>query len=383
MTGYSNLALVCRRWLGDETGALANKLVSGRGDVLSAEAGLALWELAAFAREHPPLADELTRSGGWEELHALLDVRATKGDADAERFLERWDAFMEAHGHHARGELDFATPRWDERPDYVLGIVNGYLETAPDPDPARLYEQRTEEARALARQCRARLRNPAKRRIFDSALAKGRESAVLRENVKSDGIRWIATIRRALLALGRRLAARGVIDRTGDVFFLEWEELEPARRGRAGFDVRYRIAERRSQHERDKALAPPPVVVGEWDAEEADWTVGRDVDTLSGLGVSAGVARGPARVLASHDADEPVRPGEILVAPFTDPGWTPYFIPAAGIVMDMGGMLSHGSIIAREYGIPAVVNVGPATSIIQTGQVLEVDGDNGTVRIVD
>jgi phosphoenolpyruvate synthase/pyruvate phosphate dikinase len=81
-------------------------------------------------------------------------------------------------------------------------------------------------------------------------------------------------------------------------------------------------------------------------------------------------------------ADEHVLPGEILVAPFTDPGWTPYFVPAAGIVMDMGGLLSHGSIIAREYGIPAVVNVGPATRIIRTGQIIEVDGDRGEVRII-
>jgi pyruvate,water dikinase len=88
-------------------------------------------------------------------------------------------------------------------------------------------------------------------------------------------------------------------------------------------------------------------------------------------------------VFASADAEESVLPGEILVAPFTDPGWTPYFIPAAGIVMDMGGMLSHGSIIAREYGIPAVVNVGPATRVIKTGQLVEVDGDIGEVRILE
>jgi phosphoenolpyruvate synthase/pyruvate phosphate dikinase len=87
-------------------------------------------------------------------------------------------------------------------------------------------------------------------------------------------------------------------------------------------------------------------------------------------------------VFLSADTDEPVLPGEILVAPFTDPGWTPYFVPAAGIVMDMGGLLSHGSIIAREYGIPAVVNVGPATQIIRTGQIIEVDGEKGEVRIL-
>jgi phosphoenolpyruvate synthase/pyruvate phosphate dikinase len=107
-----------------------------------------------------------------------------------------------------------------------------------------------------------------------------------------------------------------------------------------------------------------------------------EVEVLKGISVSAGIVRGPARVFLTVDSHEDVLPGEILVAPFTDPGWTPYFIPAAGIVMDMGGMLSHGSIIAREYGIPPVANVGPATRIITTGQLIEVDGDHGVVRIL-
>ena len=124
------------------------------------------------------------------------------------------------------------------------------------------------------------------------------------------------------------------------------------------------------------------MVVGVWEEGSGEWAVDSSARVLTGISVSAGVARGPARVFASADTDEPVLPGEILVAPFTDPGWTPYFVPAAGIVMDMGGLLSHGSIIAREYGIPAVVNVGPATRIIRTGQIIEVDGDAGEVRII-
>lgn len=91
----------------------------------------------------------------------------------------------------------------------------------------------------------------------------------------------------------------------------------------------------------------------------------------------------PARVILRASNQETVQPGEILIAPFTDPGWTPYFVPAAAIVMDQGGLLSHGSIVAREYGIPAVVNVGPATKLIRTGQIIQVDGDRGEVRVLD
>jgi pyruvate,water dikinase len=125
-------------------------------------------------------------------------------------------------------------------------------------------------------------------------------------------------------------------------------------------------------------------VVGRFDparhvVEEA---IDPDLRTLEGFGVNPGTATGPARVILRAGVGK-VQPGEILVAPFTDPGWTPYFLNAAAIVMDQGGLLSHGSIVAREFGIPAVVNVGPATSIIETGQLLRVDGARGTVTILE
>ena len=132
-----------------------------------------------------------------------------------------------------------------------------------------------------------------------------------------------------------------------------------------------------------RSLVPPPVVVGQFDpaaiaAEDAPPAT----RVLHGLAASAGVATGPARVMLRPQEGQPILPGEILVARFTDPGWTPYFLAAAGIVMDVGGMLSHGSIVAREYGIPAVVNVGSATRTITSGQVVRVDGDHGVVTVL-
>jgi pyruvate,water dikinase len=111
-------------------------------------------------------------------------------------------------------------------------------------------------------------------------------------------------------------------------------------------------------------------------------TIDIDIEMLTGLAVSPGVVAGKARVILRADSDRQLLAGEILIAPFTDPGWAPYFLPAAAVVMDQGGLLSHGSIIAREYGLPAVVNVGSATNIIKTGQTIQVDGDRGVVRIL-
>jgi pyruvate,water dikinase len=156
-----------------------------------------------------------------------------------------------------------------------------------------------------------------------------------------------------------------------------------------GFDVRGTIAERRAEYERNLTVTPPPVVVGrpdavqfaEQDSDAAAPPAGEPGRVLEGLGVCPGVVEGPARVILKSGTEQ-VLPGEVLVAPSTDPGWAPYFLNAAAVVMDMGGILSHGSIVAREYGLPCVVNVGPATKTIRTGQTLRVDGGRGTVEIL-
>ena len=143
------------------------------------------------------------------------------------------------------------------------------------------------------------------------------------------------------------------------------------------------IAARRAEYDKNSSVTPPDVVFGKFDPDNyIPDTIDEHVQELNGLGVSPGTAIGTARVLLRADTEEQLLAGEILVAPFTDPGWTPYFVPASAIVMDEGSVISHGSIVACEYGIPAVVNVGSATKIIKTGQKIQVDGNRGVVRIL-
>jgi len=272
-------------------------------------------------------------------------------------------------------------PRWREQPDYVLEVVRNFTRGGSKVDPEADRRRHAEERGRLRAELLGRLRNPAKRWVFNYVVGKAQLSASIRENVKDAAIRIIADTRALAVELGRRLAARGVLAEADDIFFLRLEEIAPIVSGDAGFDVRARVVERRAEYERNLALTPPAIVVGKYDPEKHRPDAVDASAELKGLAVSPGVVSGPARVIL-HAGTEQVLPGEILVAPFTDPGWTPYFIPAAGIVMDQGGLLSHGSIVAREYGIPAVVNVGPATKIIKTGQMIEVDGDNGVVRIL-
>lgn len=389
---FGNLTQLTRRWLADVHGVIANTLVSGSGDMESAESGLGLWRLATAARDRPEVAAAIRAgagqgagagSAGGEDGQALLArLAAVEGGSG---FLEEWEAFMRRHGHHTRAEIDVRNPRWSETPDYVLEVIRGYLDGMDHgmPDPVEAHAKRTGEAERVAASCRREL-GPLKRAIFGFTLGRARMGSVVRENVKSEAIRWIDAIRRNVLELGERLAARGVIGERDDIFFLSLDEVGPVSAGMVEFEVRRTVSERRSEFERNLTLDPPPVVVGDWDPARSPRLPERKPSRVfEGLSVSAGYARGRARVILRGDDGHQVLPGEILVAPFTDPGWTPYFLPAAGIVMDMGGMLSHGSIVAREYGIPAVVNVGPATELIRTGQLIEVDADHGVVRVLD
>jgi len=368
---------LCKRWFKDATGVNASRLLAGTGELQSAEAGIELWRLGRLATNSPDLREVVLSAAPWAGVRPRLENSEAGRD-----FLSRWDRFLHLHGHHARGEMDMYNPRWREQPDYVLDVVRNFIRAGSKADPEADQRRHAKERDRLRVELLGRLRNPFKRWVFNYVVRKAQLSAAIRENVKDAAIRIIADTRALVVELGRRLAARGVLAETDDMFFLRLEEVAPIVSGNAGFDVRAKVAERRAGYERNVALSPPAIVVGTYDPNKHKPDVFDSAsDELAGLAVSPGVATGPARVIL-HAGAEQVLPGEILVAPFTDPGWTPYFIPAAGIVMDQGGLLSHGSIVAREYGIPAVVNVGPATKLIKTGQMIQVDGNAGRVRIL-
>ena len=376
---HGSLYDTCRRWLGDSSGAIASRLLSGLGEFEAARAGVDLWRLSRLAAASPELLALIRSARPWSVLRP--DVENTAGGL---AFLTAWDDFMFRHGHHCRGELDIGRARWHEQPDYVLATVRTYLDAGDTVNPETDRTRNARERATLLQECRARLKNPVRRLVFAFIAARAQAGAPIRENIKSVAIRRVALLRRAVVELGRRLAERGVIETDDDVFYLTLEELrrmvEPS--GLPG--VRDLIARRRTEHERNLKLTPPSIVFGTFDPDQTTTAETLTVTgTMSGIAVSPGIATGPARVITESDSGAQVLPGEILVCPHTDPGWTPLFLSAAGLVVDMGGLLSHGSIIAREYGIPAVVNVGPATRIIKTGQHVQVDGNTGTVRILD
>jgi len=190
-------------------------------------------------------------------------------------------------------------------------------------------------------------------------------------------MRIFAICRAMIVPVGTALAERGLLDASDDVFFMTLPE---ARRAVAGEDLRATVADRRATYRRELARRRVPRVLLS-DGTEAETLLPSSADGgIRGTPASPGIARGAARVILSP-AGARLEPGEVLVAPSTDPGWTPLFLTASALVMEMGGMMSHGAVVAREYGIPAVVGVPDATGRIATGARLVVDGSAGTVAV--
>ncbi len=369
----------CRKWLRDKDFYMGYRLMAAQGGMADTEAGLDMWRLAGLAHTDVQTESILMSGDSWSELQDQL-----KQAEHGRIFLEAWDKFMDEHGHHCRGEIEFFNARWSERPDYVLDLVRNYLRSIEDINPVENHQRLALEREELVRQCRMRLKNPLKRALFNWSLKGAAKVAVDRENWKNEFIRLLAVIRRMLLIIGKRFEQAGILNRADDVFFLELSEIEPLANGQPDSNINACVAERLSQYEKNKAVTPPPVVVGRFDPQKyVQPRIDETVTEFKGIAVSPGIVTGKARVILRTEDNSHVEPGEILVAPTTDPAWTPYFLTAAGVVMDMGGVLSHGAIVAREYGIPAVVNVGSASRIIKTGQTVQVDAINGIVTIID
>lgn len=367
-----------RLWAGDSDASMANRLLAGASAMRSAENGLALARLATWVRSCPALKEHLLRPCPFAQFSRTL----ASLDHGPE-FLKRWEEFMREHGHQARGGMDVAQPRWREMPDFVLDMLRAYLRFDVDADPLSACARRQRERSALLVDLRRRIPNPLKRWFLTWLIGVSQRGLAQRENVKNAGVRLISILRQALLEAGRRLVKRGLLAEANDIFFLRLDELGPALDVEGRLEIRRLIAARKAEAARFRALAPPPVVTGRYDpvTRVAPFEVCDSV--LRGLAVSPGIAEGKARVILQGDDVQRLEPGEVLVAPYTDPGWTPYFLAAAAVVVDIGGILSHGSVVAREYGLPAVVNVGVATQRIRTGQRLRVDGGAGTVTLLE
>jgi phosphohistidine swiveling domain-containing protein len=323
-------------------------------------------------------------------VRELLD--ALRRDPRARSVLTDIHAYFESYGHQVY-TLDFAEPTQGEDPLAVLLSLRTLVNSEGIDTRARQAEL-VHECDSLIKQTLSSL-GPLRRWLYRKFLSWAQSYAPCREDALFYmGAAWL-TLRRLALRLGQRLVAVGTLTRPDDVFYLESAELAEACSARSEDRPRAVLSQiagqRRELRESRKRLHPPGIIpVGSrWKLGPFDlsaWETQRrnagDADTLQGSAVSPGTVTGVATVVLSPADFEQMRPETILVCPTTTPAWTPLFAHALGLVTDIGGILAHGSIVAREYGIPAVCGTGNGTQRIVTGQQITVDGDSGTVTIL-
>jgi pyruvate,water dikinase len=275
-------------------------------------------------------------------------------------------------------------PRWSEDPTHILGVLVNYLrldnpELAPDVQFRRAAREAEEMVVDLTRRAasQGRLRGA----LVGFCLNRARALAGLREVPKFYAVLMLARARALLRSVGEELVRTGRLEETDDVFFVTLPE---TRATLAGDDLRPVVRERRAayEHELNRRHVPRILLSDGTDPETGIHVAEAPSDTIRGTPASSGTVTAKARVILNPTGAH-LEPGEILVAPSTDPGWTPLFLTAGGLVMEMGGSMSHGAIVAREFGIPAVVGVAGATERIATGQRITVDGSAGTVAIAE
>jgi pyruvate,water dikinase len=369
---------LARRWRLDVGRVVA--LRQGLPRNPTTEMDLVLWHLSQKIKSDPTagrlFTEETPEAVAMAYKHGQLPAKAQAGLRD----------FLDHYGHRAIREIDVGVPRWSETPAYIVNTIRNYL-LLDDPAlaPDAHFESLVREAeRAQTELIQAAQSQPGgfiKAAILRFLTSRMRSLMGGREAPKFWMVCLLSLMRHVLYGAGEELAAQGLIERADDVFFLKLGELEQAAQGSPS-DLAERVAQRRAAYNRELQRQQLPRII----TSEGEIIVGRPASSnpneIMGVGVSPGVREGEVRVIRNpHGAH--LAPGEILVAPSTDPAWTPLFLTAGGLVMEAGGTLSHGSVVAREYGIPAVVGVADATTRLKTGDRIRIDGTMGTVEIQD
>jgi pyruvate,water dikinase len=316
----------------------------------------------------PKLGEERAKAAVGElslGAHPPADADLASGVRQlAERRIDR-AAFLERFGHRGPNEMELAQPRWAEDPAAVDRLLTGTPESPSTPPVA------TGAAERIADE--AKLSGPT-RDQFKLQAARLRTYLGLREAAKHYLLLGYAVIRRALVELDRRFGLHG------GIFYLTPADFPDLL---AGKDLSAKVAAARKRRQTELTLEVPPVLF----SDDLD-AIGRPLpepaggDRLEGVALSAGVAEGPALVLTEPTAAPPGEGGYILVCPSTDPAWVPLFVRAKGLVMETGGVLSHGAIVAREFGLPAVAGLPGVTTRLKAGQLVRVDGGRGTVTVI-
>ncbi len=347
-------------------------LTMGLEGMSSSRLGVEMWKLAQRASQLPTVS-ELILSGK-DVLEEL------KQFPEGVSFLEELEKFTRAHGDRCSQELELSIPRWEENPAFILSMVKTFLCSHANPVET-MEEQKIVRSKAKDQVLR-KLSTPFERLFFEKILEKTEQYMVTRENLKTTWAKGLSVLRILYLAIADKFVDEGILENKDDIFYLKRTEVSDIVANRLKKEeFSPWIEERKKERKECENIEVPEVIVGELPSiEELKYTV-ESKEQLEGVGCSPGLVTGKARVIFDPSECTELEEGDVLVTTVTDPGWSPLFVTAGGLVMELGGTLSHGVIIAREYGIPAVVGVKNATKIVRTGQVITIDGNKGVVYL--
>ncbi|RKG52524.1 phosphoenolpyruvate synthase [Corallococcus sp. AB011P] len=363
-------------WLGEKNAA--DTLTQSVPNNVTSEMGLALLEVADVIRPHPDVVAYLRQV----EDEGFLDGMDTLAGGREARDAIR--AYLDKYGMRCVGEIDITKPRWSERPSTLVPILLGNIQNFEPGAGARRFEQGRQEAWKKEQELLERLRalpdGEAKAEETKRMIDRVRTFMGYREYPKYGIVNRYLVYKQALLEEAGRLVQAHVLREKEDIFYLTFQELHDVVRTNQADDLL--IRQRKDAFRSYQALTPPRVLTS--DGEVIAGAYRRDdlpAGALVGLAVSAGTIEGRARVILDM-AEARLEAGDILVTSFTDPSWTPLFVSIKGLVTEVGGLMTHGAVIAREYGLPAVVGVEQATRLIRDGQRIRVHGTDGYVELL-
>ncbi len=363
------------KWLGEKSAA--DTLSQSVPNNVTSEMGLALIDVADVVRQYPAVIEYFQHAG---DETFFADLAKLEGGDAVSRSIR---AYLEKYGMRCSGEIDITRPRWSEQPAALIPAILSNIKNFAANASSIKFEQGRQEAEQKERELLSRLEQlpggKQKAKKTKKMISVLRNFIGYREYPKYSLIQRYWIYKQALLKEAARLVQKEVIREKEDIYYLSFEELrEVVRTNRLDYSI---ITRRKEEHEVYEKLAPPRVMISEGEVISGKFNTGNiPRGALPGIPVSSGVIEGRARVVLKME-DAKIEDGDILVTAFTDPSWTPLFVSVKGLVTEVGGLMTHGAVIAREYGLPAVVSVENATKLIKDGQRIRVNGTEGYVEI--
>ncbi|WP_232825978.1 phosphoenolpyruvate synthase [Chitinophaga alhagiae] len=365
-----------KEWLGEKN--VADILTQSVPNNVTSEMGLALLDVADALRPYPAVIDHLQHT---KDDNFLEELEKLEGGQVAREAIQ---AYLDKYGMRCVGEIDIARPRWSEKPAALVPMILSNIRNFEPGEGKRKFEQGLAEASKKERELLERLRQlpdgEEKAAETKRMIGQLRDMAGYREYPKYSLVNRYYVYKQALLKEAEQLVRAGVMREREDAYYLAFEEFkEVVLTGQLDDAV---IQQRKAAYREYEKLTPPRVITS--DGEVITGRYAHDhlpAGAIAGLPVSAGVIEGRARVIL-HMEEANLEAGDILVTAFTDPSWTPLFVSVKGLVTEVGGLMTHGAVIAREYGLPAVVGVERATMLIKDGQRIRVNGTDGYVEVL-